>query len=248
MTTPNPTPNSMPGAQPSNPNPQMQNPVSTSTPPEPQQQAPVVPASTPAPTPPAQQPPAPPAKDDKKPEDDKTDWRAHARTWEQRARENEAAAKKWEEAEAARRTKEENQAIEIQKEREARLAAEANWRREKIARETGVLPMFLGDGTEDEMRSMAQQAIEWRGAAAQQAPPPPQTAAVSASSVSSADKMGAAPNGIQQLTKEQFIALPDAERMKAVDAGQCTNIGIGPRQHQRRMGNQLETGAYGGRQ
>jgi hypothetical protein len=71
---------------------------------------------------------------------------------------------------------------------------------------------------------------------------------VSAATVTSADSIGHAPNGVQQLTKEQFVALPPSERMEAVRAGQCTNLGIGKPQQHRRMGNQLELGAVGGKQ
>lgn len=250
MTTPNnPTPNSMPGAQPQGePNPQMQQPVSTVQPPaapagsSPQQ-------GQPAPTPPpAQQPPAPtpPAKDDEKPE---TDWKAHARTWEQRARENEEKAKKWEAAEAANRTKEENDRIAIQQAEERARKAEENLARERVARTTGVEPEFLGGGTEEEMRATAQKLLDWRAQQQNpQAPPPPQTAAVSASNVpDGAVPIGTAPNGVQQLTLEQFRAMNPAERMEAARAGQCTNLGVGKPKEQRRMGNEVEIGAHGGR-
>lgn len=239
MTQPTPTPNSMPGAQP-NPNPQMQEPISTGTPP--QQQAPAPPAA-PA-TPPAQPtPPAPPEKDDKP---DDTDWRAHARTWETRARENAEKAKKWEEAEAAKRTKEENDRIAIDQANKRAQDAEEALMRERVARETGVLPDFLAGGSEEEMRAAAAKALEWRGPQSTDPPKPP-TAAVPASTVTSADKLGHAPNQVQQLTKEQFVALDPAERMEAVRAGQCQNLGIGKPKQQRRMGNQLELGATGGK-
>lgn len=243
MTTPTPTPNNMPGAQPQGePNPQMQQAVSTAPPPAPAApQPPPEQATPPAP----QQPPAKsPETDDKK----ETDWKAHARTWEQRAKENEEKAKKWEEEQAAKRTKEENDRIAIEQANERARKAEEALIRERVARETGVLPDFLAGGSEEEMRANAQRLIEWRGPQgnSQQAPPP-QTAAVPASTVTSADKMGSAPNGVQQLTKEQFVALPPAERMEAVRNGQCTNIGIGKPKEQRRMGNEVETGAHGAR-
>jgi hypothetical protein len=161
---------------------------------------------------------------------------------EARAKENAEAAKKWEEHQAAQRTKEENDAIAMAQLQLERDEAMAEVVRERIARETGVLPQFLGSGTEEQMRDAAKAALEWRGVVPPE-PPRPQTAAVPASTVTSADKMGAAPNGIQQLTKEQFVALPPNERMDAVRAGACTNLGIGKPVPQRRMGNQLELGA-----
>jgi hypothetical protein len=246
MTAPNPTPtpNSMPGATPpASGNPQLQEPIPTGTPPP----APQPPA--PAPADPVQTPPpAPPATDDK---EDKTDWKAHARTWEQRAKDNADAAKKWEEAEAAKRTQAENDRIAIQQANDRAKLAEENLARERVARTTGVEPEFLGGGTEEEMRATAARLLEWRGPqqGSPPAPPPPQTAAVPASTVTSgAVPIGTSPNGVQQLTKEQFVALPQAERMAAVRAGQCTNLGVGKPQEHRRMGNEIEVSAHGGRQ
>jgi hypothetical protein len=242
MTAPNPTPNQMPGAQQQAPNPQLQEPVSTGTPPQ----------QPPAQAAPAQQetPPAAPPATDAKPPEDKTDWKAHARTWEARAKENADAAAKLAEIEAAKRTKEENDAIALAEANRRAEAAEANLLRERVARETGVLPDFLTGGSEEEMRAAAAKALEWRGP--QQVTPPeppkPPTAAVSASTVTSSDTMGTGPNGIQQLTREQFVALPPAERMNAVRAGQCANLGIGKPQAQRRMGNEVELAAHGGKQ
>jgi hypothetical protein len=229
----------MPGAQQPNTNPQLQEPISTSTPPaappQEQQQPPAQPA--PAQTKP---PEPPPATDDKPPEG--KDWKDYARLWEQRAKENKTKADEWEKAEAAKRTKEEQMAIDLAQAQLRAEQAEANVIRERVARETGVLPDFLGGGTEEEMRAAAARALEWRGP--QDQPPRPQTAAVPASTVTSADKLGHAPNGVQQLTREQFVALPPAERMTAVRAGQCVDLGIGKPTPQRRMGNQLDLGAH----
>jgi hypothetical protein len=236
------TPNNMPGAD----NPQMQQPVSTAppppdpakpeTPPAQGQQQTAQPESPPTTPPATGEPPKP-----------ETNWKEHARTWEQRAKENADKAKKFDEAEAAKRTQEENDRIAIAERDERIRQLEVESRREKIARETGVLPAFLGDGDEDAMRAAATAALEWRGPGNQE-PPKPATAAVAASTVTSADKLNHAPNKVQQLTKEQFVALPPAERMQAVRAGQCEDLGVGKPKEQRRMGNSLELGAAVGGQ
>jgi hypothetical protein len=96
------------------------------------------------------------------------------------------------------------------------------------------------------MRAAAAVALEWRGPQAE-TPPPPQTAAVPASTVTSGDKMGHGPNSMPQLTRDQFVALPPDQRMAAVRAGQCTDLGIGKPHEQRRMGNQLDLGATAGK-
>lgn len=244
MTAPDPkTPNNMPGAQSPNTNPQLQEPISTSTPPAqpPQQQQPQQPPAQQPPAPAQTKPPEPSATDDKPPEG--KDWKEYARLWESRAKENKTKADEWEKAEAAKRSKEEQMAIDLAAAQARAEQAEASVIRERVARETGVLPDFLSGGTEEEMRAAAAQLLEWRGPQGQE-PPKPQTAAVPASTVTSADKLGHAPNGVQQLTREQFVALPPAERMNAVRAGQCVDLGIGKPTPQRRMGNQLDLGAH----
>ena len=248
MTDSSPTPNDMPGASAPNPNPQLAEPVSTIPPPPAPTQQPAQQPPTPNPSTAGQAPPAPsPATGDTP--DSVEYWKNRAHDWESKARvkgvtqEALDKARKWDEAEASRRTKEENQALEIQTYQARISELETQTRREKIARETGVLPDFLGGGTEEEMREAAKRALEWRGPQQATEPPRPQTSAVPASTVTSADNIGHSPNGVQQLTREQFVALPPNERMAAVRAGQCTNLGIGVPKTQRRMGNQLELGA-----
>lgn len=245
MTTPNPThptPSDMPGA-----NPQLAQAVSTAPPAPitPPAQPPAQPQETPAP------PAPPPATGDTPPEG--TDWKEHARLWESRAKgkgydDLAEKARKYDEEQAAKRTKEENDAIAIAaKDLEIQVLRESALR-ERVARETGVLPTMLGGTTEEAMRQAAQDALAWKGNGTPQTPPPPQTAAVPASTVTSADTLGSSPNRVPQLTKEQFVALPPAERMTAVRAGQCLDIGIGVPNAKRRMGNQLEVGAAMGQQ
>jgi hypothetical protein len=236
MTNPNPTPTPAETPQHSQAvaSGQLQQPIPTTPPP-----APATPAPPQSPT----QPPASsPSETDAKPPEPVTDWKTHARTWEQRAKENSDKAAKYDEAEAAKRTQQENDAIalaakdlEITQLREQALRAE-------VARTTGVPPSFITGTDEAAMRAAAAEALAWKGTGV--TPEPPKTSAVPASTVTSADTMnGASPMGLQQLTREQFVALSDTERMKAVRSGQCTNLGIGVPKQQRRMGNQLELGA-----
>jgi hypothetical protein len=252
MTQPNPnppTPNVMPGAQPGNPpGPQ---PVSTE-PPAPQAQPQTPPPAQSQPNPPAPQAnpqQQPPATDGDKPPEGK-DWKDYARLWEQRAKgkgwdELQQKASQWDQYEAGQRTQAENDRIAREAAEKRAEMAEQNLLRERVARETGVPPEFLTGTDESAMREAARVALEWRGPTTPQTPPPPATAAVPASEVTSSDKLGHAPNQVQQLTREQFAALSPAERMAAVRAGQCTNIGIGQPKPGRRMGNQLEVSASG---
>lgn len=233
------TPNSMPGA-----NPQMGQPVSTEPPAPPQE----TPKET-APQAPSQEPAKAP-EGDKKP-DEPTDWKTHARTWEERATENKRiadenaeAAKQWEAHQATLRTKEENDKIAIAKQREE---VEGLLRR-AIAAETGVPATLLSGGTEEAMRAAAATMLDWRGTPGQGTPPPPQTAAVPASTVTAGDKLGHAPNAVKQLNLDEFRSLQPAERMAAVRAGQCADLGIGVPKQQRRMGNSLELGASAAQQ
>lgn len=254
MTTPNttPTPLSMPGAQQTGqPAPQS---VSTEPPAPPQAPQPVTtpPAQAPQPNQPApQQNPAqqPPATGEQPPEG--KDWKDYARLWEQRAKgkgwdEVAEKARKFDEAEREKLSQADKDRIAIQEANARAERAEQNLLRERIARETGVPPEFLTGTDESAMREAAKTAIEWRGSATPPTPPPPATAAVPASEVTSSEKLGHAPNQVQQLSREQFAALSPAERMEAVRAGQCVNIGVGQPKPQRRMGNQLELSATAG--
>lgn len=163
------TPNSMPGA-----NPQMAQPVSTAPPaPAPAPPNPPAPQQETQAPPPATTPPA--TDDDGKPD---PDWKSHARTWEQRAKENAEAAKKWAEYEATQRTREENQAIALADAQRRAELAEAEAARERVARETGVLPTLLGGGTEEEMRAAAAAALAWRGESAAGTPTAPDSGCI----------------------------------------------------------------------
>lgn len=94
-----------------------------------------------------------------------TDWKAEARKWEQRAKENKAKADKWDEAEEAQKS-------ELQREREAREKAEkalseAKAEAEhmalvsKVAKTTGVPSELLHGSTEEELTSSAQAISEF---------------------------------------------------------------------------------------
>lgn len=239
-----PTPNDMPGAPQPNPNPQLQEPISTAHPPAQPQQ----PAQPPAQPPTSDEPPEQPAMDSPGP-DTVEYWQRRAQEWERKGKVKQEVldkARKWEEAEAANRTQAENDRIAIQQANDRARLAEENLARERVARTTGVEPEFLGGGTEEEMRATAQRLLEWRGAQPVPEPPKPPTAAVPASTVTSSEKFGHSPNQVPQLTREAFNALPPAERMAAVRAGQCTDLGVGKPTPQRKMGNQIEIGAHGG--
>ena len=213
-----PKPSDMPGAAPAE------------TPSTPVFQAPTVP-ETPAP---ATQsvPPAPVAGETE------SEWKQRAKLWEARAKENFEKAKKFDEEQAAKRTKEENDALALaEKDRElAQLRAERD--RERIARETGVPPELLVGNTEAEMREAAAVALEWNNqqAAAKGKP----TAAVPASTVTS-DGRVETPGQIT--SRDQLARMSPAERMQAMREGRLTSLGFAPPKTQRRMGNQIEIGA-----
>lgn len=97
------------------------------------------------------------------PAQDSTDWKAEARKWETRAKENAAKARRADELEQAQMT-------EIQKAQaradaaEAALAAkEHEATRLRIAAAHGVPANLLSGSTEDEIEASAQALIEFRG-------------------------------------------------------------------------------------
>lgn len=108
---------------------------------------------------PAQEPPAEPP-----PEVDETDWKAEARKWEQRAKENKTAADKLAELEAANKS-------EIEKANDAKVAAEqraaaaeAESLRWRIAAKHGIsdedAALFLTGTDEDTLTKQAQRLSE----------------------------------------------------------------------------------------
>lgn len=109
------------------------------------------------PAPPAQEPPKPPPAD---PPVDETDWKAEARKWEQRAKENKSAADKLAEFEAANKS-------EIEKANDAKTAAEqraakaeAESLRWKVAAKHGIsdedAELFLTGTDEETLTRQAQ--------------------------------------------------------------------------------------------
>ena len=102
------------------------------------------------------------------PAQDATDWKAEARKWEARAKENAVKARRADELE-------ESQKSEIQKAQERAEAAEAalaakehEATRLRIAAAHGVPANLLSGSTEDEIEASAQALIEFRG---EQSPP-----------------------------------------------------------------------------
>ncbi len=97
--------------------------------------------------------------------------------------------------------------------------------RERIGHETGVLPSMLTGTTEAAIRAAADVALAWR--AEGQQPPRPATAAVSASTVSAADRIEL-PG--QVTTRDQLSRMSPAERMRAYREGRLIHLGAGPPQ------------------
>lgn len=101
-----------------------------------------------------------------------TDWKAEARKWEQRAKENTKAAEKLAEIEEANKT--ELQKVQERAAAAERRAAEAELQALKtsVAAETNV-PIEVLHGTDEAaIRAAAQKVIEWRDAGKKPAPKP----------------------------------------------------------------------------
>lgn len=115
---------------------------------------PTIPARDPAPEPPAQE--------------DRTDWKAESRKWEQRAKANSDAAKRLHDIEESQKTEAQKQADalataqrELAEAKAARAVAEA-------AAKTGV-PVELLNGPGDDPEAYARALSKWRGEAAPKA-------------------------------------------------------------------------------
>lgn len=89
------------------------------------------------------------------------DWKAEARKWEQRAKENRGAAEKLAAIEEASKTESERLADQLAKANRDLLSA----KREAFAATKGVPAKFVTGETPDEWESSAADAIAWRGSA-----------------------------------------------------------------------------------
>lgn len=106
------------------------------------------------------------------PKADETDWKAEARKWEQRAKENKSAAEKLAELEESKKT-------ELEKERDRAKAAEQRATlaeqvalKTRIAAETNVPIEVLHGDDEETIRAAAERVIAWRDSN-KPAPPSP---------------------------------------------------------------------------
>ncbi|MDY2626154.1 MAG: hypothetical protein SOV74_07565 [Coriobacteriales bacterium] len=99
------------------------------------------------------------------PAEPETDWKAEARKWERRSKENAEKAKAYDELQEQSKT-------ELQKAREQAAAykrqvddlnakAEADAARAKVARDTGVPAELIAGDDEDSMRQFAEAVAKW---------------------------------------------------------------------------------------
>ena len=174
--------------------------------PTPTDQPPAQPAAL---APPAQEPPTPPAKPE-------TDWKAEARKWQARAKENKSAADKLAEIEEASKTEAERQAdrlAQLQAEN-ARLQAEAL--RSQVAAAKGVPADMIAGSTEDELNAAADRLLAFRGT-----PTPAPTPDFGAGD------RGDAPGKPKQLTRADMARMTTDQIVAADDAGQFDDLKAG---------------------
>lgn len=110
---------------------------------------------------PAAPTPAETAKLDAKAPAQETDWKAEARKWEQRAKENSAAAKRLAELEEAAKTEEQKRAEELEalraKVTEYETREQINAWKADVSKETGVPSNVLAGSTLEEIKAHAEQ-------------------------------------------------------------------------------------------
>lgn len=167
------------------------------------------PAPVAEPTPPAQEQQTPPTKPE-------TDWKAEARKWETRAKENTAAAKRLAEIEEASKTEAERQAdrlAQLQAEN-ARLQAEAL--RSQVAASKGVPADLLAGSTEEELNAAADRLLEFRG-----------TSTPSPAPDFGAGDRGGSPSKPKQLSRADMARMTPDQIVAADDAGQFDDLKAG---------------------
>ena len=142
---------------------------------------------------PGNQQPAPEAKVEE------VDWKAEARKWEQRAKDNKSAAEKLAQLE-------ESQKSELQKAQERAEAAEKRATefehvalRTRIATEMGVIPEVIQGSDEETMRASAQRVLDWANQGKRT--PPPAKPLASGSAAAKDGEQGRAAAALRALRK-----------------------------------------------
>lgn len=144
-----------------------------------------------------------------------TDWKAEARKWERRAKENKSAAEKLAEIEEANKS-------EAQKLADRLAAAEAKAveaERKAFALTKGVPESLITGKTPEEWETAAEAALAWKG----EAPKPP--AAPSAAGQGKVGEPVAA--GVKQLTRADLQNMTPSQIEAARVAGQLSNLMAG---------------------
>lgn len=210
-----PTPNNMPGA-PAAPQ------TPPATPPAPEK-APAA-TTTPAATPEAAQGDTPPVQE---PGESNVDWKERARIWEDRAKvkgvtqEALDKAKQWDEYQASKRTKEENDAIAMQAKDKEIAELKTQGLRKDIASEFKMPARFVVGKDEAEMREAAAEYVADRG------PAKPTSSAVPADVVTSTDKV----EGPKQIeSRDELARMSPAQVMDAYREGRLSKLGAVPGQ------------------
>lgn len=112
------------------------------------------------------------ATEEQKPAGSETDWKAEARKWEQRAKENTEAAKKLAALEEANKTELQKAQERIKELEQRSTQAERAALRTRIAAETGVPVEVLHGDDEDSIKASAQKVLDWRDSNKKQPPSP----------------------------------------------------------------------------
>lgn len=131
--------------------------------------APTEPLTPTAPTAPAAQPEAP--KPDAAPAQE-TDWKAEARKWEQRAKDNKLAADKLAAIEEANKTEAQKLADQLTAAKQEAIEA----KREAFAATKGVPVSLVTGSTPEQWEAAVTEALAWKGAAAAVPPVAPSAA------------------------------------------------------------------------
>ena len=92
-----------------------------------------------------------------------TDWKAEARKWEARAKENSKAAARLAEIEEAQKSEEQKAAERLAAAEKRAAELEIKALKAEIAAATGVPSNLLIGNTEDELRTFAQAVLDFRG-------------------------------------------------------------------------------------
>lgn len=150
-----------------------------------------------------------------KPQAPEVDWKAKAREWERRAKDNKAAADELAELRESQKTEAEKVADRLAVAEKRAADAEAKALRAEIATAKGVPAELLNGSTAEELEAHADQLLAFRGEAPKRPAAPP---------ASGQGNVGVSTDQQRQVTRSELNSMSTTEINKALREGRLKDV------------------------